>query len=127
MSGFLDLFGLKRRRDVRVRVSWLVDVRLSGSEQYVGFQATEVSTSGLRLSAQHGGDFARAIDRGRVDMLLRVPGGAGAVEIEAEVKWQRMEGGRALLGCEFRRPPRELRRALEEYVGAHPQDLIAEG
>ena len=81
MSSFLDLLGLKRRREVRVRVNWLVDARLTGSQQYVGFHATEVSTSGLRLSAPSAGGFERVIDRGRVELLLRVPGSAESSKI----------------------------------------------
>lgn len=108
-----------------MRVSWLVDARLTGSENYLGFHACDISASGLRLSAA-AADFGRVIDRGRVALLLRVPGSPGAAEVEAEVRWQRTEGGRALMGCEFRRLGRELRRALEEYIAAHPQDLVAE-
>jgi hypothetical protein len=126
MSGFFDLFGLKRRCEVRVRVNWLVDARLNGSQQYVGFHAADVSISGLRLSAGAAGDFGRAIDQGRVELLLRVPGGAGAGEVDGEVKWQRVEEGRALMGCEFRRPNRELRRLLEDYIAAHPEDQVAQ-
>ncbi|MCC7265572.1 MAG: PilZ domain-containing protein [Candidatus Latescibacteria bacterium] len=125
MSSFLDLFGLKRRREERVKVGWLVDARLRASEQYVGFHACDVSVSGLRLSAALAADFERAIDRGRLGLLLRVPGNAGALEAEAEVRWQRVEEGRALLGCEFRRPSRELRRLLEGYISAHPEDVVA--
>jgi hypothetical protein len=126
MSGFLDLFGLKRRRELRVRVNWLVDARLRDSQHYVGFHATDVSLFGVRLRASAAGEFERVIDRDRVDLLLRVPGSAGAAEVETEVKWQRVEQDQALLGCEFRRLGRELRRALEEYIAAHPQDRVAE-
>lgn len=125
MSSFLDLFSLKRRREQRVRVNWLVDARLRASEQYVGFHARDVSVSGLRLSAGTEADFERAVDQNRVALLLRVPGNAGAVEVGAAVKWQRCEGGLALMGCEFRRPDRELRRALEDYIAAHPDDVVA--
>lgn len=109
-----------------MRVSWLVDARLRGSQHYVGFHATDISLFGVRLRAPSTGDFERVIDRDRVDLLLRVPGSAGAAEVETEVKWQRVEQGHALLGCEFKRLSREVRRALGEYIDAHPQDLIAE-
>lgn len=120
------MFGLKRRREVRVRVNWLVDARLTGSQHYVGFHAADISSSGLRLSAQSAGDFERVIDRDKVGLLLRVPGAAGAAEVEAEVKWRRVEQGRALMGCEFRRLSREVRRGLGDYVEAHPQDVVTE-
>jgi hypothetical protein len=126
MSGFLDLFGLRRRRELRVRVNWLVDARLRDSQHYVGFHAADVSLFGVRLRASSAGDFERVIDRDRVYLLLRVPGSAGAAEVETEVKWRRVEQGQALLGCEFKRLDRELRRALEEYIAAHPQDQLAE-
>lgn len=126
MSNFLDLFGLKRRHEERVKANWLVDARLRGSEHYVGFHACDASVSGLRLSAAAPGDFARAIEQGRLTLRLRVPGNTGALEVEAEVRWQREEEGKALLGCEFRRPSRELRRALEAYISAHPEDLLVQ-
>ena len=126
MSGFLDLFGLKRRREVRVRVNWLVDARLTGSQHYVGFHATDVSVSGLGLTAQNAGDFSRVIDQGRAELRLRVPGSAGAAEVEAQIMWQREAQGQALMGCAFRRINREVRRALGEYIEAHPQDVVAE-
>ena len=85
MSSFLDLFGLKRRHEQRVRGNWLVDARLRASEQSVGFHACDASISGLRLRTGSLADFERAIVRERLELLLRVPGNAGAAEVEGEV------------------------------------------
>lgn len=127
MSGFLDLFGLRRRQEVRVRVNWLVDVRLAGIQSYVGFRAGDVSQSGVRLLAGSPGEFTRVISAEKtVELLVRVPGGAGAFAAEAEVKWIREEKGQAVLGCQFTRISREARRAVDEYVQAHPQDMVEE-
>ena len=125
MESFLDLFGLRRRQALRVAVNWLVDVQVQGTDHFVGFYAYDVGVAGLRLQGHTLDAFERVISAdGTARMRLRVPDPQDVLEVEAGFKWEREEEGKAISGWSFSGLSRSVRKALEDYIRAHPEDII---
>ena len=124
MSSFLDRLGLHRRQEPRVAVDWLIDVQVRGTDHYVGFQALDVSRSGMRLEALDPDSLERVRSPKGIPMRLRLPPPYGAIEFEAQLKWEREEDGKLLRGWGFTRISRQARKAISDYIEAHPEDVL---
>ena len=88
MQFFKDLFGGKKRQSPRIAIDWWVDVRLPATDRFIGFNANDISSFGLRLTGESDEAFKRVLtDEGRARMLLRVPGQVGTHLVESELVW----------------------------------------
>ena len=125
MDSFLDWVGLKRRQTPRIAVHWLVDVQVPGTENFVGFYAQDVSLNGMCLQ----GLLPNAVERiripnGRVLMRVRLPAPYDAVEVEAQLTWEREENDKILTGWNFTRISRKARKVINNYIEEHPEDIF---
>jgi len=57
-------------------------------------------------------------------MRIRLPTPHGTVEFEAELSWEREEEGRIFTGWTFTRIRREARKAITDYIEAHPEEVL---
>ncbi len=127
MAPLLDRLGLWKRKDTRVAVRRTVDVQIRDTDSFIGFQTLDLSRSGLRLQARTSETLERVLrPKGGVPMRLRLPAPHGQIEFEAELAWERDVGGKALSGWTYRRISRAARSAIEEYIKAHPEDVVQE-
>ena len=125
MKNVLDLFGLRRRAVVRIKASWLIDVRVPGKDSFTGFFTRDISAGGLLLEGTKPAAFSEiARAKGGINIRIRLPVPLGIVDAEAEVKWEREEEGKALSGWTFTSIGREGRKVIEDYIQAHPEDLL---
>ena len=125
MVKFLDLFGLRRRREARLAAEWFVDVQVQSSESYVGFFSRDISPSGLRLQGRTSEDFRRLLnDDGRTGMRLRVPNSGSPFDLEAELRWGTPAEGGFLTGWLFTKIDSDSQKTLRQYIDAHPQDHL---
>jgi hypothetical protein len=127
MDAFLDLFGLKRRENPRVSVNWLVDIRVPGTDGFIGLTARDISIDGIRLEGNTPDALERILIQGkRVNMSIRVPGARQALEISAILKWGPLTKGRPSAGWSFTQIDRDVRQSIEAYIDAHPEDVLIE-
>ena len=125
MASLLDRFGLRRRKDTRVAVRWVVDVQIRGSDSFIGFETVDLSCSGLCLQARSKDTLERVRrPKGATPMRLRLPAPHGPIDFEAEMTWERDEDGKALSGWSFRHIGREARSVIEEHIQAHPEAIV---
>jgi len=127
MAPLLDRLGLWKRKDTRVAVRRTVDVQIRDTDSFIGYQTLDLSRSGLRLQARTSETLERVLrPKGGVPMRLRLPAPYGQIEFEAELTWERDVDGKALSGWTYRRISRAARSAIEEYIKAHPGDVVQE-
>ena len=127
MAPLLDRFGFWKRKDTRVAVRWMVDVQIRDTDSFIGYQALDLSASGLRLQARTSETLERVLrPKGGVPMRLRLPAPHGQIEFEAELTWERDVDGQALSGWTYRQISRAARSAIEEYIRAHPEAIVQE-
>ena len=127
MAPLLDRLGLWKRKDTRVAVRRTVDVQIRDTDSFIGFQTLDLSRSGLRLQARTSETLERVLrPKGGVPMRLRLPAPHGQIEFEAELTWERDVGGKALSGWTYRQISRAARSTIEEYIKAHPEDVVQE-
>ena len=127
MQFFKDLFGAKKRRNPRIAIDWWVDVRLPATDGFIGFQANDISTFGLRLTGDSDEAFKRVLtDEGHARMLLRVPGEAGTHPVEAQLKWGLGGVDRFQTGWTFEEIEEAATAAINRYIKAHGKDELAE-
>ncbi|NKB71830.1 MAG: hypothetical protein GKR89_32540 [Candidatus Latescibacteria bacterium] len=125
MNKFLDLFGLRRRREIRLSAEWFIDVQVKSTDRYVGFFSRDISPSGLRLHGRSSDDFSRLLDdNGRAGMRLRVPGSGSPLNLEAQLRWGTSEANGFLTGWLFTKIDSTSQKALRAYIDAHPQDHL---
>jgi hypothetical protein len=125
MRNFLDRLGLRRRGAPRIAASWLIDVRVPGKDSYTGFFTRDISAGGLLLEGTKPDAFRKmAQEQGGINIRIRLPVPLGIVDAEAEVKWEREEEGRALSGWAFTSMGRDGRKVIEDFIDAHPEDLL---
>ena len=126
MANFLDRFGLRRRAAPRIVARWLIDVQVPGKDSFTGFFTRDVSAAGLLLEGTKPNAFRElAKARGGITIRIRLPVPLGIVEAQAEVKWERDgDDGKALSGWTFTNMSRDGRKSIEDYVAAHPEDLL---
>ena len=125
VNSISDLFGLKRRNSPRVGVKWWVDVKVPGTEHYLGFFTKDIGLGGVRLEGHSPEDLQRIIAKNnRAGMRLRIPGSGEVFEVEAEVKWNKDLDKNSFPGWEFVRISRSARRFLAEYIRQHPEQIV---
>ena len=125
MTNFLDRFGLRRRAAPRIRALWLIDVQVPGKDSFTGFFTRDISAAGLFLEGAKPNAFSEmAKVKGGITIRIRLPVPLGIVPAQAEVKWEREEDGKALSGWAFTSITRDGRKSIEDYVEAHPEDLL---
>ena len=125
MTNFLDRFGLRRRGAPRIRGSWLIDVQVPGKDSFTGFFTRDISAAGLFLEGTKPNAFSEmAKAKGGITIRIRLPVPLGIVQAQAEVKWEREEDGKALSGWAFTSIGRDGRKSIEDYIEAHPEDLL---
>jgi hypothetical protein len=125
MNSFLDRFGARRRQAPRVAVAWRVGIgRLPGTPSPV-LATSEVSRLGLRLQGGSAEGFRAAMsDEGAVELLLWIPGSEAPLTVEAELRWGLAGGTGFLSGWRFARIDDAAQRTLDEYIAAHPEQVL---
>lgn len=122
------LFSQRRRNRTRVAVDWMVDLEVPNSDpiHYTGLFALDMSAMGIRLE---GGDVQQVrsllSEGGCVWMKLRLPGMQLPLpRVEAELRWGMGEAPRFRTGWLFTHLDSETQQLLDEYIAAHPEDVI---
>jgi len=57
-------------------------------------------------------------------MRIRLPTLHGAADFTAELKWEREEDGQIFTGWAFARISGKVRKAIGNYIEAHPEDIL---
>ena len=127
MPPILDRLGIRKRQNPRVTVSSMADVKIQDTDSFMGFQTVDLSCTGLCLQARTSETLERVRpEKGGVPMRLRLPAPQGQIEFEAELAWERTVEGKALCGWTFTRIDRKVREAIDQYIKAHPESVIAD-
>ena len=128
MTGFLDIFGAGRRQKPRVAVRWLVDAKITDTENYTGFTTCDGSIVGMRLVGKSSASFKEILTaEGLSDLRLRVPGRVELLPpVIAELKWGMGPEGNFQTGWRFTHIEEELEVFVEDYIAAHPEDIIGD-
>lgn len=127
MDAFLDLFGLKRRENLRVAVNWLIDIKVPNSDGFIGLTAHDVSIDGIRLQGNTSDVMRRILSQGkRVNMSIKIPGGRQPLEVVALLKWGPSEQEQPFSGWAFTQVDRETKQIIQQYIDDHPEDVLAE-
>ena len=108
----------------------MVDLEVPNSQpmHFTGLFALDMNAQGIRLE---GGDPEQvrkllSID-GRAWMRLRLPGMKPPLpRLEGELRWGMGETPHFRTGWLFTNVDRELLKLLDDYIAAHPEDLIAD-
>ena len=127
MQFFRDLFGSKKRQSPRITIDWWVAAQLPSTAGFVGFQANDISSVGLRLTGDSDEAFKRVLtDEGRARMLLRVPGDAGTHTVEAQLVWGLGGQDHFQTGWTFEEIEDASRAVIVRYIDAHRDEEIAQ-
>ena len=127
MQFFKDLFGGKKRQSPRIAIDWWVDVRLPATDRFIGFNANDISSFGLRLTGESDEAFKRVLtDEGRARMLLRVPGQVGTHLVESELVWGVGVRDGFQAGWRFEEIEDTATDAICRYIDSHRSDELAE-
>ena len=119
------LFDLKWRQGPRVTAQWRMDLQLPGADHSVELCTFDIGADGVCLQGAMPAVFDQAVaEKRRMPMQLHLPDSPEVLQIEAELKWARKEGDPMLTGWAFTRITPEGRRAIEEYIEAHPEDIL---
>ncbi len=125
MTSFLDRFGLFRRAAPRITARWLIDVQVPGKNSYTGFFTRDISAAGLLLEGTKPDAFDEMTKaKGKISIRIRLPVPLRVVDAQATVEWEREEEGKALSGWTFVTMGRDGKKLIEDYVEAHPNDLV---
>ncbi|MFT5086144.1 MAG: hypothetical protein ACI906_000215 [Candidatus Latescibacterota bacterium] len=118
------------RRATRVSVKWMVDLEVPDSNpmHLTGLFALDMSAQGIRLEGGNAEQVRKLLSfEGRTWMRLRLPGMKPPLpRLQAELRWGMGETPHFLTGWLFTKPDKEILKLLDEYIVAHPADVIAD-
>jgi hypothetical protein len=127
MGSFLDVFGARRRQAPRVAVAWQVEIGPPQTQLRSVYQSCNVSRWGLRLQGGSAEEFRALLsDEGGVVLLVRLPGCEDRLEVEAELRWGLGGEAHFVSGWRFTRIAHAAQQALDEYIAAHPEQVVHE-
>jgi hypothetical protein len=119
-----------RRRAPRVSVDWMVDLEVPNSKplHFTGLFALDMSEEGIRLEGSDAEQVRKLLSTdGRAWMRLRLPGVKPPLpRFEAELRWGMGQTPHFRTGWLFTSSDRETKKLLDDYIAAHPQDVIAD-
>jgi len=111
--------GIDRRKAVRVQIRMTVHVEIAGQPRFYEAVSRDLSLSGTRLVLRQELDHCTPIY-----VEFRLPGGLQTLYCPAHVVWAKDtksgllpgRGTSFLMGIEFVRPPRAVRKALKRFI-----------
>ena len=125
MNLLADLLSLRRRQRPRVAVKWRMDVQVSQTDHYLDFFTRDIGLPGVRLEGRAPETFRQVLsEKGRANMQLHVPGHQEAFLVEAELRWGMGQEDKFQTGWKFTHVPHQVRKVLNGYIEAHPEELI---